>query len=129
MARRPAPYGEGPGEAMTYRDGLFSVHIKADGEFTIYLEEQDANLDLLEDVLDQVNIVDLAGLKEFGSVESLKNENGAGRLDAVRGAFPQLATRIANLTADEALDLAEKLIMGVKVAKTLQNKTKLELVK
>lgn len=129
MAGRPAPDGEGPGEAMRHREPLFSIHHGADGEFALYLEEQDANLDMLEDVLEQVNVIDLAGLKEFGSVESLKEENGAIRLDAVRAGMPSVVARIAKMTEAEALTLAEQLIMAVKVSRALDKKTKLELVK
>lgn len=113
---------------MNYREALFSVHSNGAGEFTIYLEEQDANLDLLEDVVEQVNIIDLAGLKEFASVDALKHEDGAIRLDAVRSGFPELAVRIAKLTEQEALTLAEQLIMIVKESR-VQKPAKLELVK
>lgn len=129
MAGRPAPDGEGSGEAMRHREPLFSIHHGADGEFALYLEEQDANLDMLEDVLEQVNVIDLAGLKEFGSVEALKEDSGAYRLDAVRAGMPQVVSRIAKLTEAEALTLAEQLIMSVKVSRALDKKTKLELVK
>lgn len=114
---------------MRHREPLFSVHAGIDGEFSIYLEEQDANLDMLEDVLEQVNIIDLAGLKEFGSVEALKHEGAAARLDAVRAGMPQVVSRIAKLTEAEALTLAEQLIMSVKTTRALNKKTKLELVK
>ena len=129
MVGRPAPDGEGPGEAMRHREPLFSVHAGIDGEFSIYLEEQDANLDMLEDVLEQVNVVDLAGLKEFASVERMKEENAAYRLEAVRLGMPQVVSRIAKLTEAEALTLAEQLIMSVKTTRALTKKTKLELVK
>lgn len=112
-----------------HREPLFSVHIGVDGEFALYLEEQDANLDMLEDVLEQVNVIDLAGLKEFGSVEALKEKNSAYRLDAVRAGMPMVVARIAKLTEAEALTLAEQLIMSVKTSRALNNKTKLELVK
>lgn len=112
-----------------HRDPLFSVHIGVDGHYSLYLEEQDANLDMLEDVLEQVNVIDLAGLKEFGSVEALKETGAAHRLDAVRAGMPMVIARIAKMTEAEALTLAEQLIMSVKTSRALQKKTKLELVK
>lgn len=116
---------------MRHREPLFSVHQGSDGEFALYLEEQDANLDMLEDVLEQVNIIDLAGLKEFGSVDALKNPHAAGRHDAVRAGMPPVVALIAKMTEAEALTLAETLIMSVKESRALdqQTKTKLELVK
>lgn len=115
---------------MRHREPLFSVHATGDGEFAIYLEERDANLDLLEDVVEQVNIIDLAGLKEFASVDALKDIDAARRLDRVRAGMPDVIVRIAKLTEAEALTLAEQLIMSVKETRAMQNKTvKLELVK
>ncbi len=35
---------------------LFSVHTATDGAITIYLEEADANLNLLEDIVEQVEL-------------------------------------------------------------------------
>ncbi len=75
---------------MRHREPLFSVHATGDGEFAIYLEERDANLDLLEDVTDQVNLIDLAGLKEFASVDALKHLDAASRLDKVRAGMPNV---------------------------------------
>jgi len=115
---------------MRHREPLFSVHATGDGEFAIYLEERDANLDLLEDVVEQVNIIDLAGLKEFASVDALKDVDAARRLDKVRAGMPDVIVRIGKLTEAEALTLAEQLIMSVKETRAMQNKpVKLELVK
>jgi hypothetical protein len=113
---------------MRHREPLFSVHAGADGEFSIYLEERDANLDLLEDVVEQVNVIDLAGLKEFASVDALKKEDAAITLDAVRSGIPDFVVRIAKLSEQEALTLAEQLIMIVKESR-VQRPAKLELVK
>lgn len=114
---------------MRHREPLFSVHGAVDGEFVLYVEERDAALDLLEDVVDQVNIIDLAGLKEFASVDALKDIDAARRLDKVRAGMPDVIVRIAKLTEAEALTLAEQLIMTVKESRALRNKPKLEIVK
>lgn len=113
-----------------YREALFSVHATGDGAFVLYLEEQDANLDMLEDVVEQVNLIDLAGLKEFASVDALKNPDAAARLDIVRADMPQVAAKICKMTEAEALTLAEQLIMIVKEYRAQNKKPiKLELVK
>jgi hypothetical protein len=113
-----------------HREPLFSVHATGDGEFALYLEEQDANLDLLEDVTEQVNLIDLAGLKEFSSVDALKNPDAAARLDIVRADMPDVVAKICKMTEAEALTLAEQLIMIVKEYRAKNNKpVKLELVK
>lgn len=114
---------------MRHRELLFSVHAGIDGQFGLYLEEQDANLDMLEDVLDQVSIVDLSGLKESNSVPFLKDIDAATRLDRVRAGMPPVVAKIAHLTEAEALTLAEQLIMTVKEARVIRQKAKLELVK
>jgi hypothetical protein len=115
---------------MRHREPLFSVHAAIDGEFVIYLEEQDASLDMLEDVLEQLSIVDLAGLKEASDVPSLKDVDAARRLDRVRAGMPTVVARLARLTEAEALTLAEQLIMIVKHSRAVAGKpTKLELVK
>lgn len=115
---------------MRHREPLFSVHSDGQGEFAVYLEERDAVLDLLEDVLDQVNIIDLVGLKEFSSVECLKDIDAARRLDRVRAGMPDVILRLTKLTEAEALTLAEQLIMIVKESRALSKQSpKLELVK
>ena len=115
---------------MRHREPLFSVHAGINGEFALYLEEQDANLDMLEDVLEQVSIVDLSGLKESGSVPFLKDIDAATRLDRVRAGMPPVVAKIAHLTEAEALTLAEQLIMTVKATRALRREpVKLEVVK
>ena len=115
---------------MRHREPLFSVHSDGQGEYAIYLEERDAILDLLEDVVDQVNVIDLAGLKEFASVDALKDIDAASRLDKVRADMPDVVVRIIKLSEAEALTLAEQLIMIVKESRALSRKApKLELIK
>jgi hypothetical protein len=109
---------------------LFSVHNASDGSFVIYLEEQDANLDLLEDVVGQVPLLALSRLAEHSRIDSLKSEQAARLLDKVRAQLPDVCVKVACFTEDEALALAEQLIMSVKFARAIAGKsTKLELVK
>ena len=109
---------------------LFSVHNASDGTFVLYLEEQDANLNLLEDVVGQVPLLALSRLGEHSQIESLKSEQAARLLDKVRAQLPDVCVKVASITEDEALALAEQLIMSVKFARAVAGKTtKLELVK
>lgn len=108
----------------------FSVHNASDGTLVIYLEEQDANLDLLEDVVGQVPLLALSRLAEHSQIDSLKSEQAARLLDKVRAQLPDVCVKVASITEDEALALAEQLMMSVKFARAVAGKsTKLELVK
>ena len=109
---------------------LFSVHNATDGSVVLYLEEQDANLDLLEDVVAQVPLLALSRLAEHSGLDALKSEQAARLLDKVRAQLPDIAVKLASITEEEALALAEQLILAVKFARAVAGKpTKLELVK
>lgn len=117
---------------MRHPDFLFSIHNKEDGSFALYLEEQDANLDMLEDIVEQVSITDLALLREASDGPSLRLAENACKLDGVRKNFPPIACRIATMTEAEALSLAEIIIDCVKFNRAFTNNAKpikLELVK
>ena len=47
------------------REPLFSVHNSLNGDFVIYLEERDANLDVVEDILAAVPLVQLKGIQSL----------------------------------------------------------------
>jgi hypothetical protein len=92
---------------------LFSIHTTAQGSVAIYLEEQDAIKDLLEDVVGQTEILDLDELQATGR-ESVKTEGHFERLDNARDAFAELAIKVAHLSREEALDLAADIIRAIK---------------
>lgn len=92
---------------------LFSVHTSANGSVALYLEEQDAIKDLLEDIVGQTEILDLDELQATGR-ESVKTEGHFKRLDNARDAFDELAVKIAYLSREEALDLAADIIRAIK---------------
>jgi hypothetical protein len=109
---------------------LFSVHNATDGSFHLYLEEPDANLDLIEDVVANVPMFFLAQMRDHSGIESMGSLEQARLLDKVRAKVPPFVTCLAKITEQEALDLAEALIMNVKFARAVAGKTtKLELVK
>lgn len=105
---------------------LFSVHNSATGAVVLYVEETEANLDLIEDVVAQVPMLCLARLRDH----QLKDGPLAEELDCIRGQIPNFVTKVASMTEAEALDLAEQLIDSVKFARAIAGRpVKLELVK
>jgi hypothetical protein len=109
---------------------LFSVHNASDGSFVVYLEEQDANLDLLEDVVGQVPLLALSRLAEHSRLEVINDGEAARLLDKVRQQLPDVTVKVAQINEDEALALAEALIDSVKFARAIAGRPmKLELVK
>lgn len=109
---------------------LFSVHNATDGSFHLYLEDSEANLDLIEDVVANVPMFYLAQIRDHSGIDSLKSIEAARMLDRVRAKTPPFVTCVAKMTEDEILVLAEALIMNVKFARAVAGKTtKLEIVK
>lgn len=112
-------------------DPLFSVHNSLNGDLVIYLEERDANLDVVEDILAAVPLVQLQGIQSL-ILHDLKSIESAQLMDKARSAVPDLAIKLASISESEALTLAEQLITAVKVARAMRSQpltTKLELVK
>ena len=95
------------------RDPLFSVHTTDSGKVCLYLEEQDACLDVVEDVLNFNSINDLDELKGATFV-SLKEEGAVERLDRARANLPEMALKIAIMTEDEAFNLCQDIISSIK---------------
>lgn len=109
---------------------LFSVHNATDGSFILYLEESDANLDLLEDVVAQVPMFHLARLRDHSGLDSLKSVDSARLLDKVRQNVPECVIKVAAMTEDDAMALAEALISSVKFARAIAGRpVTLELIK
>jgi hypothetical protein len=100
---------------------LFSIHTTDDGSVAIYLEEQDAIKDLLEDIVGQTEILDLDELQTTGR-ESYKAEGHFQRLDNARDAFDELAVKLAYLSREEALDLAADIIRAIKFYDVMREK-------
>ena len=97
----------------------------------IYLEERDAALDLVEDVLAAVPMTHLKSIESL-LITDLKSIESARLMDKARSAVPELAIKLASVSESEALTLAEQLITAVKYARAMRSQpltTKLELVK
>jgi hypothetical protein len=95
------------------RDPLFSVHTTDSGSVCLYLEEQDACIDVVEDVLNFNSIDDLDALKGASSA-SLKEDGVAEALDKARNNLPEMALKIAIMTEDEAFNLCQDIITSIK---------------
>lgn len=95
------------------RDPLFSVHTTSEGRVCLYLEEQDACLDVVEDVLNFNDIDDLDQLKG-AAFTSLKEEGAVERLDKARAQLPEMALKIAIMSEDEAFNLCQDIIASIK---------------
>lgn len=100
---------------------LFSIHTTDDGSLALYLEEQDAIVDMLEDVVGQTEISDLDELQAVCR-ESYKAEGHFESLDIARSNFQEMAVKIAYMTRDEALDLASDIIRAFKLYDALKER-------
>jgi hypothetical protein len=98
------------------REPLFSLHNHSDGHIALYLEEQDAVKDLVQDVVGAYPLDDLDLLKNSAD-RSVKSEGYFEHLDNARDNLEQHAPLLCNMTEKEALILAEDLIRAVKFAR------------
>ena len=109
---------------------LFSIHNASDGSIVLYLEEPEANLDLLEDVMAQVPMFHLARLRDHSGIDSLRNESAASLLDKVRQQVPECVVKVAQMSEQEALALAKALVESVQFARAVAGRPAgLELIK
>jgi len=95
------------------REPLFSIHNHSDGHIAIYLEEQDAVKDLVQDIVGAYPLDDLDLLRHSAD-RSVKAENYFEHLDNARDNLSENAPLLCNMTEQEALILAEDLIRAVK---------------
>jgi hypothetical protein len=95
------------------RDPLFSVHTTDSGKVCLYLEEQDACIDVVEDVLNFNSIKDLDALKGV-AFASLKEDGVVEALDRARADLPEMALKIAIMSEDEAFNLCQDIITSIK---------------
>jgi hypothetical protein len=95
------------------RDPLFSVHTTDSGKVCLYLEEQEACIDVVEDVLNFNSINDLDELKG-AAFTSLKEEGAVETLDKARNNLPEMALKIAVMSEDEAFNLCQDILLSIK---------------
>ena len=103
---------------------IFRIFISNDGSYFLYLEEQDACVDLIENISDEIEVTDFAEIKKASRAD-LRDDFATMRLENARKNLPPMALKIAKLTERELLDLAQEIIQVVQD----KNKIRLEIVK
>ena len=98
------------------RDPLFSVHTTDQGKVILYLEEQDAVVDLATDVITYFSISDLENLL-IANRANLRDDGAVEALDRARDLMPDAAILIASMTEDEAFNLCQDIISSIKKRK------------
>lgn len=98
------------------REPLFSIHNHSDGRIALYLEEQDAVKDLVQDIVGSYDLSDL-DLLQATAAKSIKSDDYFKELDFARDELTENAPLLCNMSEEEALILAEDLIRSVKFAR------------
>ena len=98
------------------REPLFSIHNHSDGRIALYLEEQDAVKDLVQDIVGSYALSDLDLLQSTAD-KSIKSDDYFKELDFARDELGENAPLLCNMSEEEALILAEDLIRSVKFAR------------
>lgn len=96
------------------REPLFSVHTTDDGSVALYLEEQDAVKDLVQDIVGAYELDDLDLLRHSAD-RSVKAEGYFEHLDNARDNLSENAPLLCKMTEDEALNLAQDIITAIKL--------------
>ena len=104
---------------------IFKIFISNDGSYHLYLEEQGACVDLIENISDEIEVTDFAEMKKASKADLSKDDYATMRLDNIRKNLPLMALKVAKLTERELLDLAQEIIQTVQD----KNKIRLEIVK
>ncbi len=108
------------------RRPLFSVHTNDEGRIALYLEEQDAVLDLLEEAGKEANGDYIAALHRAAHINEVsKDSSNWLEYDKLRQALPATVLLIAYMSENEALDLAQDIVRNVAARRS----PRLELVK
>jgi len=108
------------------RRPLFSVHTNEEGRIALYLEEQDAVLDLLEEAGKEANGDYIAALHRAAHINEVsKDSSNWLEYDKLRQALPATVLLIASMSENEALDLAQDIVRNV----AARRMPRLELVK
>ena len=96
------------------REPLFSIHTTDDGSVALYLEEQDAVKDLVQDIVGAYELDDLDLLRHSAD-RSVKAEGYFEHLDNARDNLSENAPLLCKMTEDEALNLAQDIITAIKL--------------
>lgn len=107
------------------RRPLFSVHTNDEGRIALYLEEQDAVLDLLEEAGKEANGDYITALTTAGEGIKISTDTGWLEYERTRQILPPTVLLIAQMSENEALDLAQDIVRNV----AARRMPRLELVK
>jgi hypothetical protein len=108
------------------RRPLFSVHTNGEGRIALYLEEQDAVLDLLEEAGKEANGDYIAALHRASYINQISPDSSEWlEYEKMRQILPATVLLIASMTENEALDLAQDIVRNVAARRT----PRLEIVK
>ena len=112
---------------MTEEKPLFSIHYsESTGSYQIYLEEEDAIADLISETGKEVGYEFIKNLTDASHPKELGSQFGIRTYENLRNNMPETAIKVATMTENEALDLAQAIIATVKKKR---NVTFLEIVK
>ena len=123
-AAQPRQDEKGVGKMSTTWSDIFKIFISNDGSYNLYLEEQEACVNLIENISDEIEISDFTEMKAASSA-NLRDDKATLRLDNIRKNLPPMALKVAKLSERELLDLAQEIIQVVQD----KNKVRLEIVK
>jgi hypothetical protein len=108
------------------RRPLFSVHSNDEGRIALYLEEQDAVLDLLEEAGKEANGDYIAALHRAAHINEVSEDSSNWlEYDKLRQILPPTVLLIAQMSENEALDLAQDIVRNV----AARRMPRLELIK
>lgn len=107
------------------RRPLFSVHNNDEGRIALYLEEQDAVLDLLEEAGKEGKGDYIAALTQAGEGIKISTDPGWLEYEKMRQFLPETVLLVASMTENEALDLAQDIVRNVAARRS----PRLEIVK
>jgi hypothetical protein len=62
---------------------VFRIFISNDGSYHLYLEEQEACVDLIENISDEIEVTDFAEMKKASKAD-LRDDFATMRLDSIR---------------------------------------------
>lgn len=97
------------------RRPLFSVHVNDEGRISMYLEEQDAVLDLLEEGGKEATGDYISALTKAGAALAISTDKGWLHYEQKRQELDRTVLLIASMSEDEALDLAQDIVRIVAV--------------
>ncbi len=99
---------------MRKQKPLFSMHYSESTDtYQIYLEETDAIADLISETSKELGFEFIKNLTEASQPKQLGTQFGVKNYDYLRYNMPETAVKIATMTENEALDLAQAIITTI----------------